>query len=126
MVDLTKPVQTRDGRKARVICTDAQHPQLPVTVLVRYQDGYEYPRSYTRAGRYRVEEESSGFDLINIPEREEVWVNFYGSEAVINAHSSRKHADYAASGGRLARLRVTIEDGKPIAVTLEPIDSEQE
>lgn len=47
--DPTKPVQTRDGRKARIICTDAASP-LPIVALVT-DKGVEYPTVFTKEGR---------------------------------------------------------------------------
>ena len=75
MFDPTKPVQTRDGRKARIICRDAKGP-WPIVALVDYghQDaphcfaanGYELTDGLERPG-----------DLVNIPTKREGWVNVY-------------------------------------------------
>ena len=60
--DLTKPVQTADGRKARVICTD-RGGTYPVVVLVARDDGAELVRRYDLLGRHVFERD---LDLINI------------------------------------------------------------
>jgi hypothetical protein len=65
--DPTKPVQTRDGRKARIICTDVNNPDFPiVAVLTRRGPGTEGVVSYTAKGHYRKREPHPS-DLINTP-----------------------------------------------------------
>ncbi len=50
--DPTKPVQTRDGRKARIVCMNADNSRYPIVALVTL-DGQEYPYTYTACGKYR-------------------------------------------------------------------------
>lgn len=57
---------TRDGRKARVICTDAMGLQ-PVVALVQDAPQIECPRTYTRDGRFFIGGPSSVADLLNAP-----------------------------------------------------------
>jgi hypothetical protein len=67
--DLTKPVRTRDGRSARIICTDRKYPASPIVALVADGlDGHEYIQTYTPEGR-AFGLEPSDFDLVNIPEK---------------------------------------------------------
>lgn len=68
MIDFSKPVQTRDGRKARIICTDANHIMYPIVVLIT-TDGLESPYSFAINGQYDAKEESSK-DLVNAPDRQ--------------------------------------------------------
>jgi hypothetical protein len=64
-----KPVQTRDGRKARIIATDAKGA-YPIIALI-YVAGDESVRSYCSDGRRWIDEDSDD-DLINVPERRTV------------------------------------------------------
>ena len=68
-VDLTKPVQTRDGRKARVLCTDRKHittyGDWCVIALITDKDGYESPSYHTKDGKHHHTPSS---DLVNVPE----------------------------------------------------------
>lgn len=64
-LDLTKPVQTRDGRAVRILCTDAQG-QFPVVALVTDQEGKEQVVMYTANGRLYLEGFDSNFDLVNV------------------------------------------------------------
>lgn len=63
-VDLTKPVMTRDGRKARVICTDAKS-EFPIIVLIECA-GVEVAMSYKADCRFCYM--LDGYDLVNVPE----------------------------------------------------------
>ena len=71
-----KPVCTRDGRKARIICKDLKANKYPIVAAVLGADGVEFPHTYTLDGIYS-EGEESGFDLMILPEKKEGWVNLY-------------------------------------------------
>jgi len=74
MFDPTKPVQTRDGRKARIICTDRNDADFPIVALV--DDGvYEEPKTYDSEGAYLPNMGESASDLINIPDTK--YLNVY-------------------------------------------------
>lgn len=118
MIDFNKPVQTRDGRKVRILCTDGQHPIFPIVGFIGDEaDVYEW----TRDGAYNDQSfRQEDVDIINVPERVERWLNIYpGNVGSIN--SSRKNADESvdSSARRIGVIRITYEDGKPVAVALE-------
>lgn len=65
-----KPVCTRDGRKARIICFDAKRKDgenIIALIPSRRYPGFEYLVTYTNNGNYRGEHEN-GFDLMMLPE----------------------------------------------------------
>ena len=62
-IDLTKPVQTADGRKARVLCTDRAEGQWPVVALITGIDGRESIYGYNLLGKHLYYRD---LDLINI------------------------------------------------------------
>ena len=67
---LATKVQTRDGRKARLICVDKKSKYWPVMALVT-ADCKEYTVEFTAAGMANQNGEPSTADLINVPvERE--------------------------------------------------------
>ncbi len=70
-----KPVCTRDGRKARIICFDAKG-SFPIIALVD-EKGEEFAFSYTAGGKYSAEISISNKDLMMLPEKKEGWVNVY-------------------------------------------------
>ena len=72
-----KPVCTRDGRKARIICFDKKAGR-PIVVLVEGGDGNgEYVIFCDDGGYYNCKEMPDGSDLMMLPEKHEGWVNIY-------------------------------------------------
>lgn len=65
MIDLTKPVQTRGGRKARIVSMDRKHSDS-IVGLVMKDDGTEEILCWSRDGTYLCDEISED-DLINVP-----------------------------------------------------------
>ena len=109
--DPTKPVQTRDGRKARIICTDAKQNKYPIVALVTINDEIEDVRSYTESGYFYAFENNSAFDLINIPERKVKFANVYETH-VSRWFDERSEADSTKSSGRIGVLKLIYEDNK--------------
>ena len=73
-----KPVCTRDGRKARIICFDAKCT-LPIIALVTNTGGNESLIRYYSNGSFTNLNEA-GCDLMMLPEKKEGWVNLYRDE----------------------------------------------
>lgn len=99
--DPTKPVQTRDGRAARIICTDrkdtAVNNPCPLIALVTQVNGLESYYNFQLNGRFSIYTTKSDADLINIPE--ERWVNFYqaknGDIIMFGGHHQKIYKGYA-------------------------------
>lgn len=111
--DPTKPVQTRDGRKARIICTDmrACNSAYSIIALVTEEDGNEIPYHLMTDGRRSAQHNFlSNNDLVNTPETFErtIWVNISKIDGHSSSHATRKLADLAAWGDRIACVQVTI------------------
>ena len=70
-----KPVCTRDGRKARIICFDAKCADRPIVTLVSRNDE-EILLMYYRDGKLNDDKDSYA-DLMMLPEKKEGWVNVY-------------------------------------------------
>ena len=70
-----KPVCTRDGRKARIVCFDRESKQTPIVALVEYHNRHdgECVTSYSVNGFYN--DEPGDNDLMMLPEKHEGWVN---------------------------------------------------
>lgn len=82
--DPKKPVRTRDGRAARIICEDAVGEQ-PIVALVRVKTTkgpIEITHNYSENGRYYISDNDCVLDLVNIPERKSYWVNVYYDKTV--------------------------------------------
>jgi hypothetical protein len=121
-LDLTKPVQTRDGRPARIICTD-RVGNFPVVALVPRKDGIEHINVYTCDGRASLRCNAHS-DLIPVPQRHMVWCNVYAEDPdlelhlglhpapYLSAHISEDEANRMARDSRLACIRIEFEEGE--------------
>ena len=77
---LGKPVCTRDGRKARVLCYDfKQNEEYPIVVAVENKDGKECALLYSNDGISAMSK-SSNNELVMFSEKKEGWVNVYKKE----------------------------------------------
>ena len=72
----SRKVVTKDGRKVRIVCTDAKG-KYPVTALVERYDGLsENAFVFTEDGRYLVGG-TDNKDLFFAPEKHEGWINLF-------------------------------------------------
>lgn len=69
---LGKPVCTRDGRKARIICFDAKG-SMPIVALISNGDDENLHRYYNSGSNYV----DNDYDLMMLPEKKERWMNVY-------------------------------------------------
>ena len=67
-----KPVCTRDGRKARIICFDRKGG-TPIVGLIQ-EDGFETVATFTESGLCLI---NGAYNLMMLPEKKEGWVNVY-------------------------------------------------
>ena len=74
---LGKPVCTRDGRKARIICFDVKG-NLPMAVAVELEEDIEIIYTYPLNGIANPKgNQNNDLDLMMLPEKKEGWVNVY-------------------------------------------------
>lgn len=74
-----KPVCTRDGRKAKIICFDRNAAEYHIVALIEckgFPNKEEEIKVYNNAGKYFANKESS-HDLMMLSEKKEGWVNIY-------------------------------------------------
>ena len=95
-----RKVITRDGRNARIICTDAKN-NYPIVALIETPNGKErQPCGYKEDGTYIIGERLSCYDLFFAPEKHEGWLNIYRSESGFylrgNPYKSKEEADEVA------------------------------
>jgi len=67
MIDFTKPVQTRDGKPVRILCTDMNNPVYPIVGLVNY-GREEHVITWTIEGQM-VDGSASPGDLFQVEEK---------------------------------------------------------
>ena len=71
-----RKVITRDGRNARIICTNANAKgKYPIVALIK-NPNTEYPSLFTRKGEYARDIQHSD-DLFFTSEKHEGWANMY-------------------------------------------------
>lgn len=59
-----KPVCTRDGREARIICFDVKNEGYPIVAAVKDEDGVEQTVTYTNDGYCYIDKSESADDLM--------------------------------------------------------------
>jgi len=109
--DLKKPVQTRDGRKARIVATDRIGKHSIVALI---GEG-EMPCAYPVNGLCGGPEYLTCNDLVNIPKRHTAWINFYSSDLLSHFniwHATKEEADRGAGSNRLACVEVPWFEGQ--------------
>ena len=72
-----KPVCTRNGAKARIICFDAKS-DAPIIALITTDDGTEIAFDYLPDGTF-FNSENPDNDLMMLPEKKEGWMNIYSN-----------------------------------------------
>jgi hypothetical protein len=85
-LDITKPVQTRDGQKARILCDDLDRRDGRILAVAVASDDtggeyivVRYPDGSVGCGNHDN-------DIVNVPETVEVLVHFYRNDnGFINA-----------------------------------------
>lgn len=86
-----KPIYTRDGRKARIICFDAKCDK-PIVALI-YDYNKETVLQYLENGRFFVDQIDK-YDLMMLPQKKEGWVNIYNRNTI----STSKENCYIMTG----------------------------
>lgn len=109
--DPTKPVQTRDGRPVRILCTDVKSQRFPIVAAVLDSNGFERVITYATDGRELIRTETE-LDLMNIPEETTEWVNYYEDIQSPSVWKTCEEADVFAAHYREALFKVTKVDGK--------------
>lgn len=112
--DPLKPVQTRDGRKARILCTDL-NGQWPIVAAVLETNHvgkqYEMTLHFGKDGVFCGNMAKT--DLVNVPVKVERWINIYpdgqGNYFTPILHKDKILADRDASPDRIACLKIEWE-----------------
>ena len=69
----SKKVITRDGRNVTIHCTNFNSCQ-PIIAQI---EGHNSSHSFTRDGKYCIDDRNLPYDLFFAPEKHEGWVNVY-------------------------------------------------
>lgn len=106
--DPTKPVQLRDGRPARILCTDTKGLR-PILALHLIDGLVECPMKHYRNGQ--VGDSQCGVDLVNVPVKKWKWVySLNGFTYVTDRHYANKNdvkgSDYFTIIGRILESEI--------------------
>lgn len=110
-----RKVVTRDGRRARIICTDAkcEYPLVALITICDEDDVYEIIESYTKDGCCSYGQQDS-IDLCFAPEKHEGWVNLYHSSTWNEIYPSKVFASEEEAkhnaGESIATIKVEWEE----------------
>ena len=74
----SKKIVTREGKPARIICTDAKFGKYQVLALITKKDGQEMLATLDTSGKFRSGYDSY-LDLFFATEKHEGWINLYKS-----------------------------------------------
>ena len=100
---------TRDGRNARIICTDAK-ALYPIIALVESPNHVdEIARSYTKDGYFSPGEEYD-CDLFFASEKHEGWVNIYPQGRLGGLYGSAEKAKQNAGSALIAIVKIEWEE----------------
>lgn len=90
-----KPVCTRDGRKARILCYDLKGvEEYPIVAAIETHDYLaESISAYDRNGRFDHDKENNN-DLMILLEKKEGWINIYNRNTI----STSKENCYIMTG----------------------------
>ena len=105
MIDFTKPVQTRDGRPVRILCTDVYLESGDS--IAGIVDGQLL--AWRNTGKY-MDSLPTRHDLVQTKEKRVGWINIYPHAHVSNAHPSQERADAKARPDRVACVKVEWEE----------------
>ena len=115
--DPNKKVVTRDGRNARIVCTNRKGTEYSVVALCTMSNGSEDCYSYFPNGRMYLSADSC-MDLFFAPEKKEGWLNLYKDEngrvaiGTVYPIESEESAKNIASAGEdyVATCKITWEE----------------
>lgn len=118
LLDLGKPIQTKYGERARIICTDrrgkgglTETQEFPLIVLITRANGEETIVNLRLDGTPSPPPSRSVFanrTVINVPERIKGWVNLY----ISSVHPSETQAKRASAGDASFLKTIYIETDK--------------
>ena len=110
----SRKVVTKNGRNARIICTDAKG-NFPIVALIETLDGTtEVPHKFKKNGYFFIGNEDYHLNLFFAPEKHEGWINvykdgdhFYSSMAIFK---TKDEAEALSCSSCIATVKVEWEE----------------
>ena len=111
-----KPVCTRDGRKARIICFDAKRKDgknIMALIPSKEYPGFEDLVAYPNNGNYHGGHENDG-DLMMLPQKKEWWINLcknnHGDTLAVGVFPNREEAVSNCPPSYLSTIKIEWEE----------------
>lgn len=116
-LDLSKPVQTRDGRPVEIKYVD-ESLEFAINGIITYKNGKRHSASWRMDGAIYSDGYPSENDLVQAPElRIEGWLNLYDARPIAQQvgntiHPTKEEADEFADADRTACIKVSYRKGE--------------
>lgn len=108
-----KPVCTRDGRKARIICWDKKG-NYPIVALIQDNENSEHIEYYTENGIFSNGGNNKNRDLMMLPQKKEGWINLcknnHGDTLAAGVFPSREEAVSNCPPSYLGTIKIEWEE----------------
>lgn len=108
-----KPVYTRDGRKARIICWDKKG-NYPIVALIQDNENSEHIEYYTENGIFSNGGNNKNRDLMMLPQKKEGWINLcknnHGDTLAAGVFPSREEAVSNCPPSYLGTIKIEWEE----------------
>lgn len=118
--DPTKPVETRNGRKARIVCSDMKSKYKQIVALVYdLSTDEEFVHWYRPDGHFLTSGVEHQLDLVNVPERTIRYVNLHRKNSLADSLTQNvavRPKPYFVDG--FDAIKLTYEDGKLVKVEI--------
>ena len=117
--DPSRKVVTRDGRSARICCTDRKSEEQPIVVLIcSLTEDSEYVGTYGKDGRWSTSGCASELDLFFAPEKHEGWLNLfkdtlgiiYGGSVYTSKDEAKEEEHPTDRGSHVATIKIEWEE----------------
>ena len=93
----SKKVVRRDRKAVKILCTNYESRQ-PIIAEI---EGHGYSRSFTKDGRYHIDNRNSPYDLFFTSEKHEGWINiFRGKDSPFTGNIIFASKEEAEESGR--------------------------
>ncbi len=115
-VDLSLPVQTRDGREVRIYTIAGESRECPVIGEQQQSNGCWSVASWHINGKF-IMNSTTNSDLFNVPRQHTGQINFYrAADGTIMRcclfHNDKATANKNSHGDRIACIEVTFTEGE--------------
>lgn len=113
--DPSKPVQTRCGKPATILCTDLKSPLYTIGARIVRDNGEEILSGFTAKGNFANDFSEDNNDLVNVGNRLKLtcWLNVYPTR--VYAFQSKEQADAQAAflAGRITCIDLNLDIPQP-------------